>query len=728
MRTAYITTKVRPIRKLFIIEPNDSDFFEKVLKEISHDIEMIFNIFFENNEGLFSEIHRDFVKRQNIDIIFNLSEQDNNIIEEYFSIECLTPNSDMTKIGRYVTNLRFISNTPSLIHKYSETSNDNAVFFADMYNKDDVLTMISCINFGLFIQDEDDNDFLKSSVFKESEIIAVNTISKIKEIIFDKEKHFCRLYNQINPFSSGYGSSIYEIDYAHPTYFRKGKYIFISPLNDLSGIFYFWNMRAAYPSGDFFWIAEENIEEYSLLLEEEIIIIVSNEKIKEQIFQICLKNEILIPDRLYFHGSADNWKFYEHSQTISIENKEEVFFSHPLEKSFSEFGVSGACIVEIAGFKEFFYPNYSKIGNLFELKNSNNKLFPERFTHLHNHKLSKYYLHFAPFEMRDLSIELRLPDFKEVIEFMFESKNYILRQTDKTSVFNQLINAIGGMDEIKLFSSQVMFDLLIKMTPKSRTDKIETLIKEIDNGNIELTPVIRTLKDILSMGEKSHKDLVQKTFQKLSDKKLLLRGKHFKCEHCSSLIWMPIENFNRINYCHACNNEVNLSIAEEDKFRLNQLLVKAIDQGQLSTLLLLNFFMQNSGRNLEFLSNQEIRTDGNLQAFTDIDLIIKIGNKIGFSECKSTSGFDNKQIDDLLGISKTMKCNFIMLSSLQEYSDGALQETIKYINSKELDVPLFIFTKEILFEPKSVDFYSYFTKIGNVFPKGVIPLLPKAKK
>jgi hypothetical protein len=726
VRTAYITTKVRPIRKLFVIEPNDFDSFEKVIKDISHDIEMIFNIFFENNNELFSETNREFVKRQNIDIIFNLSEQDNNKIEEYFSIECLTPNSDMTKIGRYVTDLHFISNTPSLIHKYSEISNDNALFFADKYNKDDAFSMISCVNFGLLIQN-DDSDFLENSAFEDSELIAASTVSKVKEIIFDKEKHFCRLYNQINPFSSGYSSSIYEIDYAHPTYFSKGKYIFISPLNDLLGIFNFWNMRAAYPSGDFIWIAEENIEDYSSLFEEETIIIANNDKIKDQIFQIGLKNEILILDRLYFHGSSDNWKFYEHSQTISIANKEKVFFSHPLEKSFSELGISGACIIDIAGFKEFFYPNHSKIGNLFECEYSNNKLFPERFTHLYNHKISKYYIHFAPLEMRNLSIELRLPDFKEVIEFMFKSKNYTLKQTDKTSIFNQLNNAIGGIDEIKLFSSQVMFELLIKMTPKSRTDKIETLIKEIDNGNIELTPVIRTLKDILSMGEKSHKDLIQKTFQKLSDKKLLLRGKHFKCEHCSSLIWMPIENFNRINYCHACNNEVNLPITEEDKFRLNQLLVKAIDQGQLSTLLLLNFFIQNSGRNLEFLSNQEIYTDYNLQAFTDIDLIIKIGDKIGFAECKSTSGFDDKQIDDLLGISKTMKCDFIMLSSLQVHNDTSLQSTIQYIQTKNFDMPLFIFTKEVLFETKSVDFYSYFRRIDNVFQKGVIVLLPKKK-
>ena len=726
MRTEYITTRVRPIRKLFIIESNDFDAFKRILKEISYDIEMLFNVILENNDQLFSMVNIELIKRQSIDLIFNLSKLDNDLIQESFSIECLTPSCDTTKIGRYVTDLRFISNLPPLVHKYSDDSEED-IFYSKEYITDNSLSAINSVNFGLCTKDSDDKEFLSNSAFKNFNFIYTDEISKIQDIIVDKNKHYCRLYNQVNPFSSGYGSSIHDIDFSHSKYFTKNKHIFISSLNDLAGILYFWNMRAVNPGGDFFWIPEENIEEFIVLFDEETIIIAHNEKIKEKVIQIGLKHEVFISDRLYFYGASDSWKFYQHSQTITIINKEEVFFSHPLEKTFSEFGMGGACILEIKGLKELSYPNHFEIGKLFIPTKFNQNLFSERFTHLHNNKLSKYYVQFSAFDMRNLNISLRLPDFKEVIEFMFKSKSYTSESTDKTSIFNQLISAVGGVEEINLFSNQVLFDLLVKMIPKSRTIKIDTYSEEIDKGNIELTPVIRTLKDIMSMSGKAPKDSIEKIFQNLSNKKLLLRGKHFKCEYCSSNIWIPIENIDRVNYCYACNNEIHLPISIEDKFRLNQLLIKAIDQGQLSTLLLLNFFEQKY-RNLEYISNQNIFNNGESQAITDIDLIIKIGNKIGFAECKSTGAFENKQIDDLISISIKMKCDFIMLSSLQTSSDNALQQTIKYIKEQELNLPLFIFCKENLFEPASIDFYKYFeVDDNNEFRKGVI-LLGKDKR
>ena len=59
--TKTITTKVRPIRKLFIIDSHDIGTFEKVISKISTDIEFIFNIFLINDENIFSDINKEFV-------------------------------------------------------------------------------------------------------------------------------------------------------------------------------------------------------------------------------------------------------------------------------------------------------------------------------------------------------------------------------------------------------------------------------------------------------------------------------------------------------------------------------------------------------------------------------------------------------------------------------------------------------------------------------------------
>lgn len=728
MRTAYITTKIRPIRKLFIVEPNNFESFKEILIDIANDIELIFNIFLEDNEQLSSLIIQEFVKRHAPDLIFNLSKRDNNEIEHIFNIQCITPDSVMTRITRFCTYISFISNTPALIQKYSKSSNDSDIFCAETINTNDILSIISCINFGLYSHDEEDRDLFSNSAFQDINIQKIDSTDTLKECLSEKKESFNRLYNQINPFTSGYGSSIWDIDYSHPNYFQTGQHIFISSCDDLAGIFFFWNMRATYPQGNFFWLAEEALDEFSSSISSATILIAFNENIQNKIKQLELKNEIFIPDRLYFHGTSTGWKFFTHEQTINILNNESIVISHPLEKSFSELGMGGACIFEVQGMKEFWYPNHSHLGLLFEPKNFNKEMFSERFTHLYNNKLIKYHLQFNPMEMSGLTIEFRIPNFKEAIESIFHTQHYILKQTDKSSILNQLVKILGGIAQIKTICDESISNLLIKMTPKSRIEKKEKFIQEINNGTIELSPVIRSFKDITSLANNKDKIYIKNILQQLHDKKLLLRGKHFTCKHCASNIWIPIENIARVNYCIACNNEVDIPIVEEDKFRLNQLLIKAIDQGQLSTLVLLNFFVQNSGRDLNFLSNQEVYQKSKSNTpITDIDLIVKIGNKIDFAECKSTSPFDEKQIDELIKISTQMKCDFMILSSLVCKDEPSIKETINYVNSKNFNIPLFIFTKEVLFNQASVDLYSFFEKKNNQFQKGVFLLANNMK-
>jgi hypothetical protein len=722
--TEYISTKIRPIRKLFIIETNNFEAFENILKSISSDIEMIFNIIFINNENIFTKLNKEVVKRQNIDIILNLSKLENSVIEDNFLIETFTPDTDSFKIERFVTDFRFISNLPSLIAKYNDDKKEK-VFYSNQYNKDDCLSAVSSINFGLYLKEDD--DLIEKTVFKDLDFILCD-IENIKENIFNKELYFSRIYNIINPFSSGYGSSIYEIDYSHEKEFKDLKnYIFISSLRDLDGLLNFWNMRALNPHKDFFWFPEEYIDSLKELVDSEMIFVVNNEQIKEKIKSNSFTNQILLLDKLYFYGNTISWKLYEYSQNINILDKENILISHPIEKSFSEFGMGGACIFEISGLKEFFLPNHAKLGILFE-KKSYKDLFPERFTHLFNKKISKYYLDINPLEIQNLIVNLRLPTFKETIEFIFDSKNYKLKSTNKTFIFDQLINSSGGLNQIKQLCSDNVFKLIEEMTPRIRTkdiaqdlsneDKVHAEVnKKLNNGDIQLTPKIKDYNEINRILKNDE------LFQLLYDKKYLLRGKHFKCSHCSSYIWLSLGNINRINYCDTCNNEIQIPINKNDgidKFRINQLLINSYDQGQISTLLLLNFFTQNTFLTLEYLSNQEIFKKNESTAYTDLDLIIKIGNKIGFTECKSTSNFSNKQIDDLFKIGEELKCDFYILSSLKTKNDEELLNSLEYIKTKNIQKPIFIFTKEVLFNTKDIKFYKYFEVKNNEFQNGVI--------
>lgn len=147
---------------------------------------------------------------------------------------------------------------------------------------------------------------------------------------------------------------------------------------------------------------------------------------------------------------------------------------------------------------------------------------------------------------------------------------------------------------------------------------------------------------------------------------------------------------------------INIPIAnkerqESDYFRLNQLLVRAVDQGQLSTILLINLLSLQRYRAFEYSSNLEVYIGGKL--LTDIDLLVKLGKKIGIAECKSTSGFDLKQIDGLIDIASTLKCDFIAFSALIDRNSQELLNLEATLKAKSLKIPAFIFTKESLFNP-----------------------------
>lgn len=60
------------------------------------------------------------------------------------------------------------------------------------------------------------------------------------------------------------------------------------------------------------------------------------------------------------------------------------------------------------------------------------------------------------------------------------------------------------------------------------------------------------------------------------------------------MLWFPLDSFQRTNHCVECGNELNIPIfidgvIQSDHYKLNQLVARAIDQGQLSALLLINY-------------------------------------------------------------------------------------------------------------------------------------------
>ncbi len=559
-------------------------------------------------------------------------------------------------------------------------------------------------------------------------MLNVERLTKTEDLIgsiFAHDKKFIQLTNTIGSYSgSGHGSSIFEIDYSKEGFFnRKKKHFFISDKNDFKTIAFFWNMRSYYSYDKIAWIPTELLQDIASQVDVETVFVCFNNDIEKKIRGHFPSATVIQPTRLSFRGRNERWSFFEHTQTISIVHNEAII-QHPAEKSFSDMGLGGAFVLEIRGLNEFSYPKRRNIGNLFFPKHYEREMFVERFQRISELGLSKYILEVSPFKTEDISEQIILPTFKEVINHLLEDIGYTIKATEKSSILEQTVNLLGGVGELGIISIKPIFDSLVNLTPKVRTErilqkllagagsKIESddildIIAEIrDKGAINFPAVTLTIEEIVAktgiVGNEKKK--LFPDLQKLYDQRILLRGKYFVCPFCNSNLWIQIDEINRINHCVECSNTVNLPVYLHDKqgsdyFRLNQLIVRAVDQGQLSTLLLLNLFFQQEYLAFGYQSNFEVYKAS--KSITDIDLFIRIGKRIGIAECKSTSGFKKEQqVDELIGIASDLQCDFIAFSSLIDSTSQELKDLVEILTKKSLDIPAFIFTNEVLFKPK----------------------------
>lgn len=723
MRNDYILTKVRPIKKIFIFENNDFQAFEKLFLEIQDEIDVIQNLIFVNDNDLWSQTNKDFVKSSDPDIILNLSTLDDNHLSLHFGIFSVKPITDHYKIGRFGTNLLSFTKLPSIIKRFNKEEDLKFTVLSGSKLENTPESLMACINYGLF--ENKTKEQLPLSIFKNLEVEFLTSKEDLINSLFGTDNKFIQLTTEIGDFGgSGHGSSIYEINYNKEGLFQgTQKYIFISKQNDFKTISYFWNTRSYYPNSEIAWIPVDYIEDISAVVDKETTFICFDIEVENKIKSLFPNSIISKPSGLHFSSRNERWTFFEHSQMISTVDNEAVIL-HPAEKSFSDIGSMGAFVLETRGLKEFIYPKKRSIGKLFFPEHHDFAIFENQFQRISELGLSTYVLKVSPLRIEDISELIVLPTFHKVLNHLFEDVGYTIKSTPKSSILEQTINLLGGLNEINIISDKHIFDLLIILTPKVRTentvkkllegagekitsDDVLEIIAEIrEKGAVNFPSVTLTTQDILAKTTvpRNEKKNLLPILQKLYDQRIFLRGKYFQCQSCSSNLWIQMDQIKRINYCIECSNVVNIPIhlngkQDSDYFRLNQLIVRAVDQGQLATLLLLNAFYQQKYRTFDYQSNLEVYEGKNL--ITDIDLLIKIGKKIGIAECKSTSGFTETQVNELIKIASKMQCDFIAFSSLIDPTRKEIKDLVAILNKKSLTIPAFIFTNQSLFNPNS---------------------------
>ena len=117
MKMELITSKIRPIRKLFILEPNSINHFKTIIEELSDEIDGFKNIFLLNDEKIWSSINLAFVKRHDPDFIINFSSLEDALLKEYFQLETVNAKIDSFKLAKYGSKIWTFTTKPFLLNK-----------------------------------------------------------------------------------------------------------------------------------------------------------------------------------------------------------------------------------------------------------------------------------------------------------------------------------------------------------------------------------------------------------------------------------------------------------------------------------------------------------------------------------------------------------------------------------------------------------------------------------
>jgi hypothetical protein len=706
-----IVTKIRTIKKVFIIDEGDIKTFVEIIKFATPEIDGIFNLIFTSTQVFTAEIC-ELIKQNSPDVIINYSSISDNEFPHFKKkvINIKDGRLYFLKTDFYYWNQRAIDSLSSMIDlKKLEI----------FYNSKDELnndSIIDVLNYGIFNFTDDYNEMYSISIFKNCNLYDIN-----KNDPNDTENSI-----SILGLSTLFSSSSYSMNNkTNPNnYFARDdkKVIILGDSNNLESILYFWNERALYFSNNIAFITSENQIKQSTLDEFQYVVNFRDEESLSEL-QKCNDKIIELEKKYYFDGRHRDWENFSH-YSYARKNVDSIEINHPVEKSFANFGVQNV-MLEISGVNECFLPIHHKYSELFKKGFSNFQEYS--FTSNCENSISIYKNYFnIDFSHSNLYALIHHPSKMDILATFQDINNIKLEETKKTKLFNNLYNSIKDKEIVKLLRNRSYFDLLVSMSPKRMStiiDKIRTLSPDAEVDQIKSylenvvtlkSDVICTFNDLKSKFSGDKKILLN-NIEKLIHNNVLIQGKKFSCPICDSLLWYSTDNIKNNLNCYCCNNQIRLPIVDKgvvipDSVKLNEIFIESIDQGQLTMLLVNEILNDQNLRNKKLYYNYNIFQNDEL--LTDIDILAILNSLVGFIEVKSNRKFDISQSIKLIETASRLEVDFLIFASLYPSNHESISSFVTEIKDYD-DKSIIILTGDTLFSEKKIN-------INDLMNKGIV--------
>lgn len=294
-------------------------------------------------------------------------------------------------------------------------------------------------------------------------------------------------------------------------------------------------------------------------------------------------------------------------------------------------------------------------------------------------RLAQNRLAFRVGRSRQEYIRARLPEEERLFVSLLSNKGYHSHTTDKCRYTRGIIRLLGYKDA-EILREAGLRDLLCAM-----------------QGGRVYTP--SEMKQFLKPGGKvSQHQRVGELVADLALKGVFLRGYNIRCPACDLRRWYSVHDVAESMECAGCLARLQPPIEAPFQYKLNELMVRGIEQGIIPLMLTILTFSALGDESFLFLPGIEVKRDNDE---VDIDLLAACNGNLVLAECKDLHGGCSpeatqeiiEQLSGIVQVALEVGARIVFLGTLLDHIPQDLEQGVNCLREQHKDVAIHVMLK-----------------------------------
>jgi hypothetical protein len=201
----------------------------------------------------------------------------------------------------------------------------------------------------------------------------------------------------------------------------------------------------------------------------------------------------------------------------------------------------------------------------------------------------------------------------------------------------------------------------------------------------------------------SSRNILDRSIQHLCRCQILFQGREWQCKRCFNRNWITVDDMRATLECQICKQRETAPVSGDWQFRANGFLVEAYrEQGVEAVIWALWRLWDTAQRSFYFAPSMWLwetypraREDG---PDIEVDALAVVDGRLYLCEAKSSSGLDNRQVEQLCSVVTRIRPDVLLIACMDEATQ-AMRRTVEEMQERlgaETKVEIIDFKSESL--------------------------------